>query len=139
MNWDRSREDIEGLQCWSCEGQIIYGKIANWGNDDDDDQFDGYDRKVGHMRNTLVTESDVTSSMMGEMYRQLASAQLRGKLYKTGIERQELFLEKYKLGLQVRCCYDDRTWSKYSCGRDACSHQHQIHLNLELHLGQSDW
>ena len=47
------------------EGQIIYGKIANWGNDDDDDQFDGYDRKVGHMRNTLVTESDVTSSMMG--------------------------------------------------------------------------
>ena len=39
------------------------------------------------MRNTLVTESDVTSSMMGEMYRQLASAQLRGKLYKTGYRR----------------------------------------------------
>ena len=36
------------------------------------------------MHNTLVIESDVTSSMMGEMYRQLASAQLRGKLYKTG-------------------------------------------------------
>ena len=34
------------------------------------------------MHNTLVTESDVTSSMMGEMYRQLASAQLRGRLYK---------------------------------------------------------
>ena len=39
------------------------------------------------MCNTLVTESDVTSSMMGEMYRQLASAQLRGKLYKTGYRR----------------------------------------------------
>ena len=39
------------------------------------------------MHNTLVTESDVTSSMMGEMYRQLASAQLRGKLYKTGYRR----------------------------------------------------
>ena len=39
------------------------------------------------MCNTLVTESDVTSSMMGEMYRQLASAQLRGRLYKTGYRR----------------------------------------------------
>ena len=39
------------------------------------------------MRKTLVTESDVTSSMMGEMYRQLASAQLRGRLYKTGYRR----------------------------------------------------
>ena len=32
-------------------------------------------------------ESDVTSSMMEEMYRQLASAQLRGRLYKTGYRR----------------------------------------------------
>ena len=32
-------------------------------------------------------ESDVTSSMMGEMYRQFASAQLRGRLYKTGYRR----------------------------------------------------
>ena len=32
-------------------------------------------------------ESDVTSSMMGEMYRQLASAQLRGRLYKIGYRR----------------------------------------------------
>ena len=39
------------------------------------------------MRNTLVMESDVTSSMMGKMYRQLASAQLRGRLYKTGYRR----------------------------------------------------
>ena len=39
------------------------------------------------MCNTLVTESDVTSSMMGEMYRQLASAQLRGRFYKTGYRR----------------------------------------------------
>ena len=39
------------------------------------------------MHNTLVTESDVTSSMMGEMYRQLASAQLKGRLYKTGYRR----------------------------------------------------
>ena len=35
-------------------------------------------------------ESDVTSSMMGEMYRQLASAQLRGRLYKTGYRRTKV-------------------------------------------------
>ena len=34
-----------------------------------------------------MMESDVTSSMMGEMYRQLTSAQLRGRLYKTGYRR----------------------------------------------------
>ena len=39
------------------------------------------------MHNTLVTESDVTSSMMGEMYRQFTSAQLRGILYKIGYRR----------------------------------------------------
>ena len=59
------------------------------GHDDDDDQPDGPDQKVGHMCNTLITESDVTSSMMGEMYRQLASAQLRGRLYKTGYRRMK--------------------------------------------------
>ena len=41
------------------------------------------------MCNTLITESDVTSSMMGEMYRQLASAQLKERLYKTGYRKTE--------------------------------------------------
>ena len=48
------------------------------------------------MHNTLVTESDVTSSMMGEMYRQLASAQLRGRLYKTGYMRTKAAPRKCK-------------------------------------------
>ena len=50
------------------------------------------------MRNTLVTESDVTSSMMGEMYRQLASAQLRGKLYKTGYRKARAFPREIQTG-----------------------------------------
>ena len=49
------------------------------------------------MRNTLVTESDVTSSMMGEMYRQLASAQLRGRLYKTGYRRTKASLKEVEI------------------------------------------
>ena len=50
------------------------------------------------MRNTLITESDVTSSMMGEMYRQLASAQLRGRLYKTGYRRTKASPREVQIG-----------------------------------------
>ena len=65
---------------------------------DDDDQLDGPDWKVSHMCNTLITESDVTSSMMGEMYRQLASAQLRGRLYKTGYRRTKASPKEVQMG-----------------------------------------
>ena len=51
------------------------------------------------MHNTLVTESDVTSSMMGEMYRQLASAQLRGRLYKTGYRRTKATPKEVQAGV----------------------------------------
>ena len=50
------------------------------------------------MHNTLITESDVTSSMMGEMYRQLASAQLRGRLYKTGYRRTKASPKEVQVG-----------------------------------------
>ena len=80
------KKGYRGLQCWSCGGTDHFQKDCKLGHDNGD-QFDGYDQKVGHMCNTFVTESDVTSSMMGEMYRQLASAQLRGKLYKTGYRK----------------------------------------------------
>ena len=85
------KRGYRGLQCWFCGGTDHLQKDCKLGYDDDDDQFDGYDQKVGHMRNTLVTESDVTSSMMAEMYRQLASAQLRGKLYKTGYRKAKAY------------------------------------------------
>ena len=51
------------------------------------------------MHNTLITESDVTSSMMGEMYRQLASAQLRGRLYKTGYRRMKAVPKEVQAGV----------------------------------------
>ena len=68
------------------------------GCDDNDDQPDGPDQKVGHMCNTLVTESDVTSSMSREMYRQLASAQLSGRLYKTGYRRTKASPKEVQMG-----------------------------------------
>ena len=54
------------------------------------------------MRNTLITESDVTSSMMGEMYRQLASAQLRGRLYKTGYRRAKASPKEVQIGTTIQ-------------------------------------
>ena len=86
-----------GLQCWSCGGLDHLQRDCKMGHDDDD-QFDGPDQKVGHMHNTLITESDVTSSMMGEMYRQLASAQLRGRLYKTGYRRTKASPKEVQIG-----------------------------------------
>ena len=50
------------------------------------------------MCNILITESDVTSSMMGEMYRQLASAQIRGRLYKTGYRRTKASPREVQIG-----------------------------------------
>ena len=83
----QAKKGHRGLQCWSCGGFDHLERDCKTGCDDDDGQPDRCDQKVGHMRNTLVTESDVTSSMMGEMYRQLASAQLRGRLYKAGYRK----------------------------------------------------
>ena len=91
------KKGYRGLQCWSCRGLDHLQRDCKMGHDDDD-QFNGPDRKVGHMHNTLVTESDVTSSMMGEMYRQLASAQLRGRLYKTGYRRTKASPREVQIG-----------------------------------------
>ena len=97
MSWDKSRRDIEVYNVGPCRGTDHFQRDCKLGHDDDD-QFDGYDQKVGHMHNTLVTESDVTSSMMGEMYRQLASAQLRGKLYKTGYRKAKASPKEVQTG-----------------------------------------
>ena len=91
------KKGYRGLQCWSCRRLDHLQRDCKLGHDDDD-QFDGPDQKVGHMHNTLVTESDVTSSMMGEMYRQLALAQLRGRLYKTGYRRTKASPKEVQIG-----------------------------------------
>ena len=64
----QAKKGQRGLQYWSCGGFDHLQRDCKRGHDDDDDQLDGSDQKLGHMHNTLVTESDVTSSMMGEMY-----------------------------------------------------------------------
>ena len=69
----QTKKGHRGFQCWSCGGYDHLQRDCKAGNDDSVDQVDSPDRKVGHIRNTLVTESDITSSMMGDMYQQLAT------------------------------------------------------------------
>ena len=93
----QTKKGHRGLQCWSCGGLDHLQRDCKMGHDDDD-HLDGPDQKVGHMHNTLVKESDVTSSMMGEMHRQLASAQLRGRLYKTRYGRTKASPKEVQMG-----------------------------------------
>ena len=95
---EQTKKGYRGLQCWSCGGFDHLQRDCKTGHDDDDGQPDGPDQKVGHMCNTLIMESDVTSSMMGEMYRQLASAQLRGRLYETGYRRTKASPKEVQMG-----------------------------------------
>ena len=82
------------------------------------------------MCNTLVTESDVTSSMMGEMYRQLASAQLRGRLYKTGYRRMKVAPKEVQVGVTGQSAA-----TAAGCGVSTVTtgmpglHQYQVHPN----------
>ena len=116
----QTKKGHRGLQCWSCRGFDHLQRDCKTGCDDDDDQPDSPDQKVGHMHNTLVTESDVTSSMMGEMYRQLASAQLIGRLYKTGYRRKKASPKEVQNGnYGSECCYSCRTWSKCCYNRNS--------------------
>ena len=81
MSWgDKPRRDIEVYSVGPLEDLIICREIVK-----QDvmmmmiNQMDLTEKSVT-MHNTLVTGSDVTSSMMGEMYRQLASATIKGKI-----------------------------------------------------------
>ena len=76
----QTKKGCRGLQCWSCGGFDHLQRDCKTGCDDDDDQLDGPDQKLGHMHNTLITESDVTSSMMGEMYRTIGFSPIKGKI-----------------------------------------------------------
>ena len=42
---------------------------------------------VGQIHHTFTTSSDITNKMMGELYRQLAAAELKSQLYKRGYKK----------------------------------------------------
>ena len=80
----RSPQDIV---CWGCGQNGHYQrdcpyKMGNLGAGGPIDEG-----VVGQMQHTLITSSDITNKMMGELYKQLAAAELKGQLYKRGYKR----------------------------------------------------
>ena len=80
----RSPRDIV---CWGCGQNGHYQrdcpyKMLNLGAGGPIDEG-----VVGQMQHTLITSSDITNKMMGELYKQLAAAELKGQLYKRGYKR----------------------------------------------------
>ena len=49
---------------------------------------------VGQMQHTFTTTSDITNKMMGELYKQLAAAELKSQLYRKGYRKAKLMLPK---------------------------------------------
>ena len=80
----RSPRDIV---CWGCGQNGHYQrdcpyKMGNLGAGGPIDEG-----VVGQMQHTLIMSSDITNKMMGELYKQLAAAELKGQLYKRGYKR----------------------------------------------------
>ena len=80
---NRSPKDIS---CWGCGQSGHYHRDCPYktGNPAGGPIDEGV---VGHMQHTLITSSDITNKMMGELYKQLAASELKGQLYKRGYKR----------------------------------------------------
>ena len=72
--------------CWGCGEHGHFQRGCPYtGNPNI--QYPQEEGVVGQMQHTLVTTSDITNKMMGELYKQLAAAELKGQIYKRGYRR----------------------------------------------------
>ena len=72
--------------CWGCGEHGHYQRGCPYtGNPNV--QYPQEEGVVGQMQHTLVTTSDITNKMMGELYKQLAAAEIKGQIYKRGYRR----------------------------------------------------
>ena len=80
----RSPRDVV---CWGCgqHGHYQRDYLFKTGNTGANPPID--EGVLGQMQDTLVTTSDVTNKMMGELYKQVAAAKLKGQLYKRGYKK----------------------------------------------------
>ena len=76
---------LKTVTCWRCRELGHYSK--NCPKLTDDEQNELNEGVVGQMYHTLTTKSDITNKMMGDLYKQLAAAELKGKIYKAGFKK----------------------------------------------------
>ena len=85
VNEIRPKRSNQNRSCYECGEKGHFFRDCPGKKDDKNIPYE--EGVVGQMQHTLTTTSDITNKMMGELYKQLAAAELKSQLYRRGYKR----------------------------------------------------